>query len=43
MKKIKFAVVGCGNIGKRHVAVIDAEEKAELVSICDVDESKCIE
>lgn len=35
-KKIKFAVVGCGNIGKRHIAVIDADEKAELVAICDI-------
>jgi predicted dehydrogenase len=34
--KIKFAVVGCGNIGKRHIAVIDADEKAELVAICDI-------
>jgi len=41
MKKIKFSVVGCGNIGKRHVAVIDAEERAEVVSICDIDEEKC--
>jgi len=36
IKKIKFAVVGCGSIGKRHVAVIDAEEKAELVALCDI-------
>jgi predicted dehydrogenase len=35
-KRIKFAVVGCGSIGKRHVAVIDAEEKAELVGLCDI-------
>lgn len=35
-RKIKFAVVGCGSIGKRHVAVIDAEEKAELTAVCDI-------
>lgn len=35
-RKIKFAVVGCGSIGKRHVAVIDAEDKAELVAVCDI-------
>jgi len=34
-RKIKFAVVGCGSIGKRHIAVIDAEAKAELVALCD--------
>lgn len=41
--KIKFAVVGCGSIGKRHVAVIDAESAADLVAICDINESKCKE
>tara|TARA_B110001452_G_C15210455_1_gene419856 strand:+ start:19 stop:1029 length:1011 start_codon:yes stop_codon:yes gene_type:complete len=41
--KIKFAVVGCGSIGKRHIAVIDAEINADLVAICDVDINKCIE
>lgn len=41
MKKIKFAVVGCGSIGKRHIAVIDAEPEAELVAICDKDENVC--
>lgn len=41
--KIKFAVIGCGSIGKRHIAVIDAEPQAQLVAICDIDESKCRE
>lgn len=41
MTKIKFAVVGCGSIGKRHIAVLDAEPNAEVVAICDVDEVKC--
>lgn len=36
MSLIKFAVIGCGNIGKRHLAVIDAEERAELVGACDI-------
>lgn len=43
MNKIKFAVVGCGSIGKRHIAVLDAEPMAELVAICDLDETKCKE
>ena len=43
MTKIKFAVVGCGSIGKRHIAVLDADEEAEIVAICDIDENKCIE
>lgn len=35
MTKIKIGIVGCGNIGKRHAAVIHKEERAELVGICD--------
>ena len=35
-KKIKFAVVGCGHIGKRHAAMIDQNPNAELVALCDV-------
>lgn len=43
MKKVKFAIVGCGSIGKRHIAVLDAEPNAEIVAICDIDENKCRE
>lgn len=40
MTKIKFAIIGCGSIGKRHIAVIDADPNAELVDICDIELSK---
>lgn len=43
MSKLKFAVAGCGSIGKRHIAVIDAEQDAELVAICDINEERCKE
>jgi UDP-N-acetyl-2-amino-2-deoxyglucuronate dehydrogenase len=43
MNKVKFLIVGCGSIGKRHVAVLDAEEDAEIVAVCDSDLSKCQE
>jgi len=33
---VKFAVVGLGNIGPRHLAVIDADPRARLVDICDI-------
>lgn len=36
MNKIKFAVVGCGHIGKRHAEMITRESGAELVALCDV-------
>jgi UDP-N-acetyl-2-amino-2-deoxyglucuronate dehydrogenase len=35
-KKIKFAVVGCGHIGKRHAEMIKRNQEAELVAFCDV-------
>ena len=34
--KIRFAVVGCGHIGKRHIAEIKTNPKAELMAICDI-------
>jgi predicted dehydrogenase len=34
--KIKFAVVGCGHIGKRHAEMIARHPEAELVALCDV-------
>jgi UDP-N-acetyl-2-amino-2-deoxyglucuronate dehydrogenase len=43
MTKKKFALIGCGSIGKRHVAVLDAEPNAEIVALCDTDEGKCRE
>ena len=36
MKTIRFAVVGCGHIGKRHAEMIVREPGAELVALCDV-------
>lgn len=41
MKTIKFLVVGCGSIGKRHLAVIDENPFSELVAICDSNKSEC--
>jgi predicted dehydrogenase len=36
LNKIKFAVVGCGHIGKRHAEMIVREKGAELVALCDI-------
>ena len=36
MKKIRFAVVGCGHIGKRHAEMVTRDAGAELVALCDV-------
>ena len=34
-KKIKFAVLGCGHIGKRHAEMILGNAEAELIALCD--------
>ena len=36
MNKIKFAVVGCGHIGKRHIEMIHRNSESELVAVCDI-------
>ena len=35
---IKFVVVGCGHIGKRHVQVIAEAKNAQLMAVCDINE-----
>jgi UDP-N-acetyl-2-amino-2-deoxyglucuronate dehydrogenase len=40
LKKINFAVIGYGRIGKRHAAIIDGYDTAELVAVCDIKEEK---
>lgn len=34
--KIKFGVIGCGHIGKRHAAMITNNADSELVALCDI-------
>jgi UDP-N-acetyl-2-amino-2-deoxyglucuronate dehydrogenase len=34
--KIKFAIVGCGHVGKRHAMMVDRHPAAELVGMVDV-------
>jgi len=34
-KKIKFAVIGCGHIGKRHATMVTRNEESELVGLVD--------
>lgn len=40
MTKVKIAIVGCGNIGSRHLAVVDAYPEAQLAGFCEVDPVK---
>jgi UDP-N-acetyl-2-amino-2-deoxyglucuronate dehydrogenase len=34
--KVRFAVIGCGHIGKRHAAMISNNKECELVALSDV-------
>lgn len=42
MEKVKFALVGCGRIHKKHAEAITKEltDIAELVAVCDIDQKK---
>ncbi|KAA5533761.1 Gfo/Idh/MocA family oxidoreductase [Taibaiella lutea] len=37
-QKVKFAVVGCGHIGKRHAEMVSRNSESELVALIDVKE-----
>src|SRR4030042_4219573 len=39
-KKVRFGLVGCGRISKRHILSIKRNPCAELVAICDIDKEK---
>lgn len=41
-EKIKFAVVGCGHIGKRHAEMIKRHPEAELVALVDVKDREAL-
>ncbi len=41
-EKIKFAVVGCGHIGKRHAEMITRNDSCELVALIDVKEKSLL-
>ncbi|MBL7767064.1 MAG: Gfo/Idh/MocA family oxidoreductase [Chitinophagaceae bacterium] len=36
MTKIKYAVIGCGHIGKRHAEMISRNEESELLALVDI-------
>jgi predicted dehydrogenase len=39
-EKIRFAIAGCGHIGKRHAAMIMQNPEAELIAMADVDPAR---
>lgn len=40
---IRFAIIGYGNIGRRHAQHILANREAKLVAVCDIDTTKAAE
>ncbi len=40
MDMVKFAVVGCGNIGTQHLNVLGARDGSCGVALCDIDPAK---
>ncbi|SFI65709.1 Gfo/Idh/MocA family protein [Thermoflavimicrobium dichotomicum] len=40
---IRYGIVGCGHIAKKHVAAIQAVDGAELVAVCDTNENRLAE
>lgn len=40
MKKIRFGLIGLGNIGTLHYSYMNELEGAELTAVCDIDRSK---
>ncbi|OFI05786.1 scyllo-inositol 2-dehydrogenase [Clostridium acetireducens DSM 10703] len=44
MKKLKFAIIGCGRISYKHVeALISNKDESELIAVCDVLKEKAEE
>lgn len=43
MKKIRFAIIGCGRISYRHIEAIENNPNAELVALCDLNIEKAKE
>lgn len=43
MNKIRFAIIGCGRIAYRHIEAIQANPRAELVALCDLNLEKAKE
>jgi len=41
--KLKFAIIGCGRISYKHIeGIINNDDEAVLVAVCDIDENKAI-
>jgi predicted dehydrogenase len=37
---VRFAVIGCGSIGARHLAVLEKQPQAQIVAVCDIERDR---
>lgn len=42
-KKLRYAVVGCGNFGKQHLDALSVVPGIEVVALCDIHIESCEE
>ncbi|MEA3493997.1 MAG: Gfo/Idh/MocA family oxidoreductase [Candidatus Margulisiibacteriota bacterium] len=40
MEKLRFALLGCGRISKKHAEALTALDEAQIVAVCDVDQAR---
>lgn len=40
LKKLRFALVGCGRISNKHCEALSALDEAELVAVCDINKGR---
>jgi len=40
MSRIRFALIGCGNVAKKHAESLRRIDSVELAAVCDLDEAK---
>ena len=43
VKKLKYAVIGCGTFGNRHIEALSLMYNVEIVALCDIHMEKCEE
>jgi UDP-N-acetyl-2-amino-2-deoxyglucuronate dehydrogenase len=43
VKKLNFGIIGCGRIAYKHAEAINKNEKANLLSVCDIIEERAVD
>lgn len=40
MDLVRFAIIGCGRVAERHVEAIQMAKNAQLIAVCDIDQTR---